>query len=111
MFELLRNKLPTSNEWSGVRADDVPASARNQIEAFVIKAAMAEGLRPSPENLPPNGELIRRERTDEHGARSVEWLGRESFIKSLSRPGSYVRRIVDPRTHVVHFGEPLRYER
>ena len=93
MFELLRTKLPTSNEWSGVRADDVPASARQQIEALVIKAAMAEGLKPSVENLPRDGSLIRRERTDQDtGARSIEWAGRRSFIADMGRESQLVAR-------------------
>jgi hypothetical protein len=107
MFELLRNKLPSDHEWADVRADDVPASARTQIEALVIKAAMAEGLRPSAENLPPSG-LVRRERTDQDtGAKSIEFLGRRSFIADMGRQSQYVHRIVNPRTGAVLHGEPL----
>ena len=110
MFELLRNKLPSDHEWAGVRADDIPASARTQIESLVIKAAMAEGLKPSPENLPASGELVRRERTDAmSGAKSIEFLGRESFIKSMGRQPQLVVRIADPRRGIVHWGE--RFER
>jgi hypothetical protein len=60
MFEHLRCKLPASNEWADVRADDVPSSARNQIEALVIEAAMREGLKPSLENLPRDGSIGHR---------------------------------------------------
>lgn len=79
LFETLQRKLPEDHEWAGVYADDVPASARSQIEALVIKAALREGLRPSAENLPASGELVRRERTDQMGAKSIEWLGRQSL--------------------------------
>ena len=112
MFELLRTKLPSDHEWADVRADDVPASARTQIEALVIKAAMAEGLKPSPENLPRDGSLIRRERTDQDtGARSIEWLGRRSFIADMGRESQLVARIADPRRGIVHWGEPLHHMR
>ena len=112
MFELLRNKLPTSNEWFDVRADDIPPSARSQIEAMVISAAMREGMRPSPENLPRDGSLVRRERTDQDtGARSVEWLGRKSFIADMGRQSQYVHRILNPRTGAVLHGDPLHYVR
>jgi hypothetical protein len=104
LYEHLRRRLPSSNEWASTRADDIPPSAASQIEAMVIKAAMAEGLRPSAENLPRDGSLLRRERTDEHGARSVEWMGRESFIKQMGREGGRVLRICDPRTGIVHWG-------
>jgi hypothetical protein len=105
LYEGLRRKLPASNEWADVRADDIPPSAAPQIEAMVIKAALVEGLRPSPENLPRDGSLIRRERIDDmSGAKSIEWLGRESFIKQMGREGGRVLRICDPRTGIVHWG-------
>ena len=108
LFEHLRRKLPDSNEWSGVRADDVPPSARGQIEALVIKAAMGEGLKPSVENLPASGELVRRERTDQDtGARSIEWLGRRSYIADMGREAQRVLRICDPRRGLVLMGEPF----
>ena len=78
LYEGLRRKLPSDHEWASVRADDIPPSAGPQIERMVIEAAMREGLRPSAENLPASGELVRRERTDQmSGAKSIEWLGRE----------------------------------
>ena len=108
----LRTKLPSDHEWADVRADDVPTSARTQIEALVIKAAMAEGLRPSVENLPRDGSLIRRERVDQDsGARSIEWLGRKSFIADMGRESQLVARIADPRRGIVHWGEPLHHMR
>jgi hypothetical protein len=106
LFETLRHRLPSDHEWASVRADDVPASARNQIESLVIKAALAEGLRPSESNLPRDG-LVRRERVDDMGARSIEWAGRQSFIKSMGRPGERVLRFVDPKRGIVVMGAPF----
>jgi hypothetical protein len=55
LFENLRRRLPDGHEWASTRADDIPPSARATIEAMVISAAKAEGLKPSPENLPRDG--------------------------------------------------------
>jgi hypothetical protein len=108
LFEYLRKRLPSRHELSEVRADDIPGgvAARN-FESMMISAAMAEALKPSPENLPRDGSLIRRERTDEHGARSVEWLGRRSFIADMGRNGGRVLRIMNPKNGQVLMGEPL----
>jgi hypothetical protein len=111
LFESLQRKLPDSNEWSDVRADDIPASARANIEALVIAAAKAEGARPSEANLPPSGEMISRTRIDDMNQRMTEWFGRESFIKSLGRPGRPVERIVDRRSNSVIWGKPLSQAR
>jgi hypothetical protein len=106
LFDTLRRRLPSNHEWANVRADEVPADARAQIEALVIKAATAEGLRPSAENLPRDGSLVSRVRTDENGAKSIEWYG-DSFIKQFSRPTQRVIRIQDPKTGTIWHGDPM----
>ena len=62
-------------------------------------------------SLPPSGEIMRH-RTDENsGAKTVEWFGRESFIKGMGLPGKRVMRILDPKRGAVLFGPPLdRFE-
>ena len=108
LFESLRRRLPSTNEWSSVRADEIPASARTQIEELMIQAAMAEAKRPSAENLPPNGELVRRDVVDEAtGVKSIEWHGIKSFIKQMGRPAQRVVRICDPRRGIVLHGLPF----
>jgi hypothetical protein len=97
LFENLRRRLPSGNEWASVRADDIPPSARANIEALVIEAAKAEGERPSFDGLPRDGSLIARNRVDSAtGEKSVEYFGRESFIKSLGRPTRKVLRLIGP---------------
>jgi hypothetical protein len=115
LYEYLRKKLPSNHDLFSVRADDIPAgdAARN-FETMMIEAAMAEGLRPSAENLPASGELVRRERADEMGTRSIEWLGRESFVKQMGNPlKQRVVRFIDRRNgNAVLWGEPFsRIER
>ena len=96
LFNRLVRRLPEGHEWSRTRADDLPSGpALDNIEALIIEAAKAEGARPSVENLPPNGEIISRVRTDDAGAKFNEFFGRESFIKSMGREGRRVAAIYD----------------
>jgi len=109
LFENLRRRLPEDHEWASVRADDIPASARAQIEAMVIKAAKVEAERPSVENLPRDGALLRRDLVDPmSGQRSIEWHGRESFIKQMGNPlKQRVVRFLDRKTNAVIMGAPM----
>jgi hypothetical protein len=104
----LQDKLPASNQWANVDPDDLDKSAIGPIEAQVLEAAEAEGKNPSPENLPRDDSMIARVRTDPmSGARMTHFYGRESFIKSLSRPGRRVVRITNPDTMQVLWGAPF----
>jgi hypothetical protein len=108
LYEGLRRKLPSNHELFSTRADDIPASAAKNFERMVIEAAMAEATKPSLENLPASGELLRRDTVDPMtGARSIGWHGRESFIKSLGRPGGRVLRIINRKDNSVIWGQPF----
>ena len=54
---------------------------------MLIEAAKAEGERPSVDNLPPDGSLVARNRVDDMGAKTTEFFGGESFVKSMGLPG------------------------
>jgi hypothetical protein len=95
LYEGLRRRLPSDHELFATRADDIPSSAARNFESMLLTAAMAEALKPSPENLPRDGSLLRRERVDDMGTRTVEWLGRRSFIADMGRNGGRVLRIMN----------------
>jgi hypothetical protein len=107
LYEHLRRRLPSGHDLATTRADDIPSSAATNFETMMISAAMREALKPSAENLPRDGSLVRRERVDDMGSRSIEFLGRESFIKSMGRPGGRVLRFLDPKTQHVIWGQPF----
>ena len=107
LYETLRRRLPPSNQWSNVRADELPADARSVVEKSIIEAATAEGLSPSMSSLPPDREVVRHRIDETTGARSTEYFSRESFIKGLGRPGRLVERILNPRTGMVLLGPPV----
>ncbi len=97
LLQRLMDKLPEDHELSGITAADLSRDAIKIVEPRAIEAAKAEGERPSEENLPADGSLIARHRTDDLGQRRIEWHGRESFIKALSLPGKRVVAIHTPR--------------
>ena len=109
LFNRLARRLPDSHELAAIRADDLGSQpiVLDNFEAQLLKAAMAEGEKPSYANLPASGELISRTRSDDSGGKQIEWHGRESFIKSLSRPARIVARIIDPVRRTVIFGAPF----
>jgi hypothetical protein len=107
LYEHLRRRLPSGHDLATTRADDIPSSAATNFERMMLEAAMAEALKPSAENLPRDGSLVRRERVDDMGSRTVEWLGRRSFIADMGRNGGRVLRIMNPKNGQVLMGEPL----
>jgi hypothetical protein len=109
LFNRLARRLPSSHELSSIRADDLGGQAivLDNFERMLLDAAKAEGARPSIDNLPPSGELVARHRTDDMNAKVTEWYGRDSFIKSMGRPGRPVERIVDRRNGSVLWGRPF----
>jgi hypothetical protein len=85
--------LPRSDDLTKLKRDELEGlsnKAFSNFERDLLERLAAEGDRPSPENTPADGSLIKRERTDSMGTRIIDWFGRESFIKGLSRPGRHV---------------------
>jgi hypothetical protein len=110
LFNRLARRLPSSHELSEIRADDLGGQAivLDNFERMLLDAAKAEGARPSIDNLPRDGSLIMRHRSDSAtNERMTEFFGRESFIKSMGRPGRPVERIVDRKTGNAIWGRPF----
>jgi hypothetical protein len=108
LFNRIVRKLPEANEWAGTRADDIPLGpAMDNIEALVLEAAKVEGEKPSFDNLPDTG-MVMRVRTDANtGTKYNEFFGRESFVKSMGREGRKVLHIKNPQTGSVLWGKPI----
>jgi hypothetical protein len=107
LFNRLARKLAPDHELASIRADDLGPQpvVLDRFEAMIIEAAKAEGARPSVENLPSDGSMVMRTRTDDMNGKSIEWYGKESFIKSMGRPGRRVAKIVNPNTGAVLYGK------
>ena len=67
----------------------------DNFEALIIEAAKREGAKPSIDNLPSDGTMVARHRSDDTGTRFTEFFGRESFLKSMGREGRRVAAIYD----------------
>jgi hypothetical protein len=109
LFNRLARKLAPDHELSSMRADDLGGQAIvfDNFEQQLLEAARQEGLRPSIDNLPPSGEMIARQRVDDMGAKTTEYFGRKSFIKSMGREGRRVKCIRDPRSGQAIWGTGL----
>jgi hypothetical protein len=92
LFRALQRKLPDCHDLGDLDPWELSTSVIEKFEQDLIDAAMSEAEQPSGTNLPADGSLAERSRTDSKtGRRETRFYGRESFIKSMSRPG---RRVV-----------------
>jgi hypothetical protein len=108
LFDRLVRKLPSLHDLAEIRADELQSAVIDNFEPGLLIEAVSEGLRPSFENLPPDGLLIARNRVDKAtNERSVEYFGRQSFIKSMGREARRVRCIRNPNDNSVLWGSPL----
>jgi hypothetical protein len=110
LFNRLARRLPSGHDLASIRADDLGSQpvVFDNFERMLLDAAQVEGASPSSENLPDDGSLVARNRTDEAtGERSVNFYGRRSFIHDFTRPGRQVERIVDRNSGQTIWGKPF----
>jgi hypothetical protein len=70
------------------RCDGYPHDILPGIEPQLLSAAVTEANNPA--HVPP-GELGKIERLDEYGKlKCIDWIGKESFVKAMTRPGRRV---------------------
>jgi hypothetical protein len=86
---LKRTFLPQNHELYQIQCRALPADALNPLEAQLLQACVVEAY--NPIHVPP-GELRTIEELDEYGKlKTIRWIGQESFVKQMGRPG---RRVV-----------------
>jgi len=89
----LKKTFLQNHELSRVNMRGLELDILQAIEPQVINAAVTEAYK--PDNVPP-GEMRKVEDLDEYGkVRSIKFIGRESFVKEMGRPG---RRVISFRT-------------
>jgi len=85
--------LPQRHELAKVDYLDIPYDAVRILEPQVLRACVTEYQNP---NNVPSGELREIKRSDGYGhVRAIDFIGPESFVKAMGRPG---RRVVSFRT-------------
>jgi hypothetical protein len=101
-----RTFLPQNHPLYGVQMRALKADALAALEPQVLTACVAEANNPCHV---PAGELKKVERLDQYGqVKTIDWIGQESFVRQMGRPG---RRVVSFRTdqgYVDAYGRGLR---
>jgi hypothetical protein len=94
-----RTFLPQVHPLYGVQCRNLDADTLKIFEPQILKACEQEAVNPA--HVPP-GELRKVERRDEYGVlRFTDWIGQESFVKQMTRPGrrttlSQLQRTYEP---------------
>jgi hypothetical protein len=94
---LKRTFLPEVHELYKVQFRGLPADILNPFEAQLLSACVVEANNPAHV---PAGELRKVEELDEFGKlKTIRWIGQESFVKAMGRPGRRVKSFLfDPRS-------------
>src|SRR6516165_6848137 len=86
---LKRTFLPQNHDLYQVQFRQLPADVLQVFEPQLLSAVVTEANNPA--HVPP-GELRKIEEMDEYGkVKTIKWIGQESFVKQMGRPG---RRVV-----------------
>jgi len=93
---LKRTLLPQVHELYKVNYRGLPADVLNPFEAQLLSAVVVEANNPIHV---PVGELRKIEELDEYGKlKTIRWIGQESFVKQMERPGRRVTSFLFDRT-------------
>jgi hypothetical protein len=91
-----RTFLPEAHELYRIQFRGLPADVLNPFEAQLLSACVVEAN--NPIHVPP-GELRKVEELDEFGKlKTIRWVGQESFVKAMGRPGRRVKSFLFDRT-------------
>jgi hypothetical protein len=94
---LKRTFLPQNHDLYQVQFRQLKADALQVFEPQLLSACVTEAYNPA--HVPP-GELRKIEEYDEYGkVRTIKFIGQESFVKQMGRPGRRVKSFLfDPRS-------------
>jgi hypothetical protein len=86
---LKRTFLPQNHPLYEVQYRQLKADALQVLEPQLLDACVKEPNNPAHV---PAGEIRKIERLDEFGkVKTIDWIGRESFVKAMGRPGRHAR--------------------
>ena len=91
-----RTFLPEAHELYRIQFRALPTDVLNPFEAQLLNAVVVEA--DNPIHVPP-GELRKVEELDEFGKlKTIRWVGQESFVKAMGRPGRRVKSFLFDRS-------------
>jgi hypothetical protein len=88
----MKMTLPERHPLRQVNCRSLPTDALNVFEPQFLQARVDEAK--NPENLAP-GEIRKVEVFGPDSQKWIDWIGRESFVRGMTRPG---RRVIGFRT-------------
>jgi hypothetical protein len=97
----LKKQLPEAHKLRQVQYRRLDDQVLSIFEPQLYNAVRAEAHNP---NTVPPGEFRRVVKSDANGMKIIEWVGQESFVKAMGRPG---RRVQSFRRLVDHYGRPM----
>ena len=93
---LKRTFLPQNHDLYQVQFRQLPADVLQVFEPQLLQACVVEAY--NPQHVPV-GELRKIGELDEYGKlKTIKWIGRESFVKAMERPGRRVTSFLFDRT-------------
>ena len=94
---LKRTFLPQTHDLYQVQFRQLESDALQVFEPQLLNACVVEAYNPAHV---PLGELRKVEELDEFGKlKTIKWIGQESFVKAMGRPGRRVKSFLfDPRS-------------
>jgi hypothetical protein len=91
-----RTFLPQNHPLYAVQMRALKADALGALEPQVLQAAVVEANNPC--HVEP-GQLRKVEELDEYGKlKTIKWIGQESFVKAMGRPGRRVKSFLFDRS-------------
>src|SRR6516162_10203899 len=91
-----RTFLPQNHPLYAVQMRALKADALQALEPQVLQAAVVEAN--NPVHVEP-GQLRKIEELDEYGKlKTIKWIGQESFVKAMGRPGRRVTSFLFDRS-------------
>ena len=88
--------LPQNHPVYAVQMRALKADALGALEPQVLQAAVVEANNPVHV---PEGELRKVEELDDYGKlKTIKWIGQESFVKAMGRPGRRVTSFLFDRS-------------
>jgi hypothetical protein len=92
--QLKRTFLPQNHDLYRVQYRGLQSDILNVFEPQLLQAVVVEANNPA---RVPVGELRKIERMDEYGkVKCIDWVGQESFVRMMTRPGRRVVRFLAP---------------
>jgi hypothetical protein len=93
---LKRTFLPQNHELYQVQYRQLKADALQILEPQLLDACVTEANNPCHV---PVGELRKVEEIDQYGqVKTIKWIGQESFVKAMGRPGRRVTSFLFDRS-------------